>query len=461
MSAVPSEQAAPSRGRPPCGRSPGLGTRLRSVALILCGAIAISLLGLQLSNAATAMGRSAAAVGTAVYYVSAAGKDSNAGTSAAAPWRTVVRVNAHVFSPGQSVLFRRGDTFADAGLVIDEDGAPAARISVGSYGAGSLPVFDGGGTNTSRGRRTPIVVRGDYVTVTAVQIQHARYAGIDLFGTDTRITNSVVTHNATGIQQNKGASRALITSNSFVKNDILVVGPGPDDDYAANGLALGGSSAEVARNTFSGHYSNGSPDYGVDGAAIEVFGSVNANIHHNRSTNDLIFVELGNAASGTLIHGNLLYSTIAAAGGVNIHGAGSYGRVTGTRLLHNTFVLTAWGSMAFVADGNADCELKNNVLTAASAYSEGAVNEAGNVWTIADYQGVNSSNSAGSRGISPASIATGNNGLVSPATGNFHLLPTSAAIDRAVVSSLTVATDFDGVPKQGRNRDSGAYEFVG
>jgi hypothetical protein len=45
------------------------------------------------------------------YYVDPAGNDSNAGTSPAAPWQSLGKVNGTVFQPGDNVLFKRGGTW--------------------------------------------------------------------------------------------------------------------------------------------------------------------------------------------------------------------------------------------------------------------------------------------------------------------------------------------------------------
>ncbi|HJZ40321.1 MAG TPA: hypothetical protein VJ203_08140, partial [Bacteroidales bacterium] len=47
------------------------------------------------------------------YYVSASGNDNNSGTSANQAWRSTGRVAQETsqLDPGDSILFRRGDTF--------------------------------------------------------------------------------------------------------------------------------------------------------------------------------------------------------------------------------------------------------------------------------------------------------------------------------------------------------------
>ena len=81
------------------------------------------------------------------YYVSAAGADTNAGTSPAAPWRTLARVNAVALRAGDRVLLRGGDTLA-GGLSLDsgDAGTAASPIVITSYGSGRATIRAGTGT---------------------------------------------------------------------------------------------------------------------------------------------------------------------------------------------------------------------------------------------------------------------------------------------------------------------------
>jgi parallel beta-helix repeat protein len=73
----------------------------------------------------------------ATYYVSNAGNDANAGLSPASPWQTLAKVNATTFTPGDQILFNRGDTFYGS-LLLSQ-----SSLTVDAYGAGPLPVITG------------------------------------------------------------------------------------------------------------------------------------------------------------------------------------------------------------------------------------------------------------------------------------------------------------------------------
>ncbi len=78
------------------------------------------------------------------YYVSAAGNNNNTGLSASAAWQTISKVNASFSSmaAGDSILFRRGDTFYGA-IVVNKSGTSALPVVIGAYGTGNKPVISG------------------------------------------------------------------------------------------------------------------------------------------------------------------------------------------------------------------------------------------------------------------------------------------------------------------------------
>src|SRR5437870_5324703 len=78
------------------------------------------------------------------YYVSNSGNDSNNGTSTSTPWRTLSKVNSFFNSlkPGDNVLLNRGEVFYGK-ITIGKSGTSTARITIGAYGSGAMPVITG------------------------------------------------------------------------------------------------------------------------------------------------------------------------------------------------------------------------------------------------------------------------------------------------------------------------------
>lgn len=85
----------------------------------------------------TAIGASAE-----TYYVSADGNDSNTGTSADTPWRSLSKVSAKEFSPGDEIFLRCGDVF-EGRLYPKGSGTAYNPITIGSYGNGAKPLING------------------------------------------------------------------------------------------------------------------------------------------------------------------------------------------------------------------------------------------------------------------------------------------------------------------------------
>lgn len=75
---------------------------------------------------------------TSYYLSSSTGSDSNAGTSSAAPWATIGKVNAVNLAAGDRIYLKGGDQFLDAGLVFlaADAGTAANPIVVDNYGTG-------------------------------------------------------------------------------------------------------------------------------------------------------------------------------------------------------------------------------------------------------------------------------------------------------------------------------------
>ncbi len=76
------------------------------------------------------------------YYISSSGNDANSGTSTGAAWKTVSKVSGHTFSPGDQILFNRGDVFYGS-ITIASSGTSGNPITFGAYGSGANPVITG------------------------------------------------------------------------------------------------------------------------------------------------------------------------------------------------------------------------------------------------------------------------------------------------------------------------------
>lgn len=123
-----------------------------------------------------------------IYYVdSTTGNNSNDGLSSDEPWQTIAAVNSATLVAGDFVLFKRGEIFSGK-LNITDSGTADEPITIGAYGSGVRPKFDGSGETAC------IHVTGDYVHVTNVETYSA---GVDGWGAGIYV---------------EGASHVILTS---------------------------------------------------------------------------------------------------------------------------------------------------------------------------------------------------------------------------------------------------------
>jgi hypothetical protein len=85
---------------------------------------------------------SGVASATTYYVSSSTGSDANNGTSASTPWQTIAHVNGQTFSPGDSILFKRGDVWNES-LATASSGSSGNPIAFDAYGTGAAPNLTG------------------------------------------------------------------------------------------------------------------------------------------------------------------------------------------------------------------------------------------------------------------------------------------------------------------------------
>ena len=130
-----------ARGLAPavCGACP------LALALVLALLASIAYSGTLARAVAAEEGKHLMSPGRTTYYVDGEkGDDANPGTSPAKAWRTLDRVNAMTFAPGDRILFRAGTRYTGQ-LRPRGSGGKGATIVILSFGKGPRPRIDGEG----------------------------------------------------------------------------------------------------------------------------------------------------------------------------------------------------------------------------------------------------------------------------------------------------------------------------
>lgn len=111
--------------------------------------------------------------GATNYYVDATdGNDDHTGKMENAAWHTLEKVNGTLFNPGDSILFKRGETW-DGQLKIQSEGKANLFISIGDYGSGKKPEIKNSGKNHG------ISLEGkSFISIKNLKITSAQGSGI-------------------------------------------------------------------------------------------------------------------------------------------------------------------------------------------------------------------------------------------------------------------------------------------
>lgn len=198
--------------------------------------------------------------GPQIYYVSPTGNNSNNGLSSAKPWKTITKVNASSFNPGDHILFQGGQTFTGA-IVCPSAGTPSAPIVFGSYGNGRATISSGTSTGFSSTNQSGITIR-------------------DLIFTGTSSTNNGIIF-AT-LDSNVYTNIAIIncTISAYGYNGIYIVTGGVSTGNYQDVLVQGTTVHHCAdQNTSDGNHNNGINinAQGTGHVNVQVLGCV---VHH-------------------------------------------------------------------------------------------------------------------------------------------------------------------------------------
>src|SRR6187549_2607541 len=159
------------------------------------------------------------------YYFSSTGNDGAAGTSPTTAWQTISKFNSFFSSlqPGDSVLFRRGDSFSGA-MNISRSGASSSPIIIGAYGSGAKPVITGlatvsGWTNSGNtwtsNNAVSTLSRVNIVVINNVNTAMGRWPNTGYSTIDSHSGNYSITDNSLPASPNWTGAEVVIRRNRW------------------------------------------------------------------------------------------------------------------------------------------------------------------------------------------------------------------------------------------------------
>jgi parallel beta-helix repeat protein len=236
-------------------------------------------------------------------------------------------------------------------------------------------------------------------------------------------------------------SAATLSANTVVSNTAAYYGGGLCLYYSP---VVTVSANRVAANTA-----------GSEGGGLYLYNSDAA-----LSANSVTSNTAGSLGGGLYLWSSAatLINTVVADNQAGANGSGLYINTSAPRLLHTTIARNGGGdgSGLSVSSAASTVRLTNTILTSQTlgiSVTFGAVVMSNTLWygNASDYE-------VGAGTISHSGDFAGDPAFVDPGRGDYHIGPTSAAIDRGVDAGVT--TDKDGLPRDARP-DLGAYEFQG
>ncbi|ACL61599.1 hemolysin-type calcium-binding protein [Methylobacterium nodulans] len=305
----------------------------------------------------------------AVYYLdnsAATASDTNAGTSAAAPFRSLAAINNHAFQPGDTISIKAGTTYQGT-LSITADGTASAPITFNSYGTGAKPIIQSSGTNN-------ILLNGaNYVVVDGLDARGASRGGVsvDAASSHNIITNSDVSNAGMGMEIYGQYNQ--LESNYIHDLKMVVNTPGGVDDAGAIGFGIFGSHNDFGYNKIVNAKAP-SYDYGTDGGGFETWRSVSdIRIHDNWVQDSNGFFEAGGMAGDTIDGITLDHNVSLNNGDFHcLHNAGgTFGINVGSfKESYNTIVQQSGSGAQMVFDGpvGTGFQFDHNIVDVASGW---------------------------------------------------------------------------------------------
>ena len=267
----------------------------------------------------------------ATYYVDPSASGTNSGTLAN-PWQSISAINQSILSPGDQVLFKRGQKYSGT-LTITKSGTSGNPITFGAYGTGADPMFYGTGStitslfymnNRSYITFYGLTIKDTTISATDRTIQSKIQRGFYVDGTSNNIVIRKCTLDRVGVGAYfVGPNNTIDSCDMGNMRMVVNDNTNPDNDYGANPVVISSANNTITNSYFHDCWAT-SFDYQYDGGAVEFY---------------------GDGASNNFI----AYNTFYDCNGVVENGSGNGGTITGNKFCYNEFINN--GSLFYVNNG--------------------------------------------------------------------------------------------------------------
>lgn len=254
----------------------------------------------------------AISVGAANYYLDpGSGNDLAAGTSPAVAWKSMARASLVKWSPGDSLLLKRGGVWQPDSLFLEAVGTRERPIVVSDYGepAASPP-------HVSNRGNLLVLRKSSHVVVRNLVLSGARGGCIEMRDSSVShiVVESIEAFDCGGGVHMSGND--IVVRDSYIHDGHMVVNTPDvmDDDYGASGIGFSRLDGCLVTGNRLVNLRAPSYDYGFDGGALESWKTVrNCDIFGNFAYRTNGFAEFGGQKGDSVvnvaIHHNVLLET--------------------------------------------------------------------------------------------------------------------------------------------------------
>lgn len=406
------------------------------------------------------------------YYVDPInGSDDNSGRSELTPWATLSNISNHPFQPGDSIKFKRGNTFtASDPIIFSSDGTSGNPINITNYGSGALPIFENNDVATDN--ESIFQINGDYYEInnlvfTDTTSNNLTDTGILFVGSNNLVQDSEISNVGFGVKI-FGNNNQVIDNYIHDLKMVVNTNNSGSDDYGSVGVSIEAASNILVENNRFENIGAASFDFGLDGAMVETYRSCSdITVRYNIAINGESMLEIGSdnntdLATDYFYHHNIIVDFRSPIGAIhNYSGSNPFSlNISNIHIENNTFIKNSVDNSGFVIGFDAPPNVDeifviNNIFDIDNvlnwALSPGSFNHKYNVYQV--------NNITNFQITLDSTEINGTNSYADSLNNNFRLIEGSTAID--IGTDLGYTRDFyaTSLPK-GNGFEIGAAEFV-